>query len=316
MIDNEFTLCKVLGKGGSSKVFLAQGLGGTKWAIKAIRKDKGINPEAAAMMLKREHSLLELLSDHPNIIKSHRVNTQGQVWKDGKTESVIYAVLEFVKNGALSNFVRYTGGVEESIARLFAIQIGSALQYMHQLGYAHMDVKLENILLDEYYNVKLADMGSSYYAFDTQGLINKKRGTLLYMAPEVLNFVEGKCYDVMAADIYSFGVTLFVLISGEFPSSQEIKSNLMTMDSENKNMVNAFMEDEKNTNSKPEILSKNLRNLVQLMTHSDPKKRPTIREVLDHAWFTSSINDELLEEAYSEMNARKEFMLKLISKNM
>lgn len=244
MIDNQFVLSKVLGKGGSSKVFLAQDSENNKWAIKAIRKDKGIIQEAAAAMLVREHELLQKLSDHPNIIKSYKVNLDGMVQAGEDTESVMYNVLEYAKHGALSNFIRYTGGIEESISRLFALQICNALKYIHDLDYAHLDIKLENILVDEYFNMKVADLGSSFSTSETDGFINRKRGTLLYMAPEVANFKQGQKYDAKAADIYSLGITLFVMITGEFPTPQEIKSNLSTVDSEGKYSTDTEMEDE------------------------------------------------------------------------
>eukprot|EP00344_Euplotes_crassus_P006541 CAMPEP_0197000240 /NCGR_PEP_ID=MMETSP1380-20130617/5230_1 /TAXON_ID=5936 /ORGANISM="Euplotes crassus, Strain CT5" /LENGTH=72 /DNA_ID=CAMNT_0042417465 /DNA_START=23 /DNA_END=241 /DNA_ORIENTATION=- len=68
MIDNEFTVKKVIGMGGSSKVFLALNKEGQKVAIKAIRKDKNYKRATACNMLQREHDMLEKLVDHPNII--------------------------------------------------------------------------------------------------------------------------------------------------------------------------------------------------------------------------------------------------------
>lgn len=313
MIDNEFVLSKVLGRGGSSKVFLAHDSLNNKCAIKAIRKDKGIQFEAAALMLQREHELLQKLSGHPNIIKSHMVNLSGVVRTDKESETVMYNVLEHAKHGALSNFVRYTGGIEEQISRLFASQICNALKYVHDFGYAHLDLKLENILLDEYFNIKLADFGSSYDTTSTNGYISKKRGTLLYMAPEVANFVQGQEYDAKAADIYSLGITLFVMITGEFPTLQEKNYNLTTIDSDGRLTTDAEMEDEEAPKSGLEYLSKEFRHMFQMMTHPDPTKRPTIDEILTSPWLTSNISENLLGEAYDEMNSRKEIMIELLS---
>lgn len=123
MIDNEFSLLKILGKGGSSKVFLAQDSQGAKYALKAIRKDKNYESHAAAAMIEREHELLQMLDSHPNIIKSYMMNLDGEVVANGKSESVMYNVLEFAKHGALSSFIRFTGGVEEYIAKHLMAQI-------------------------------------------------------------------------------------------------------------------------------------------------------------------------------------------------
>lgn len=72
----------------------------------------------------------------------------------------MYNILEYAPHGALSNFVRYTGGIEEEIARLYVYQFCDAISFIHKLGYAHLDIKLENILLDKYFNIKVADMAS------------------------------------------------------------------------------------------------------------------------------------------------------------
>jgi serine/threonine protein kinase len=278
-------------------------------------KTKASAQEVAAIMLEKEHNLLQALSGHPNIIKSFNVNLEGFVQSGDQSEPVMYSLLEFAKNGALSNFVRYTGGIEERISKLFALQICNAVKFIHDLGYAHLDLKLENILLDEFYNIKLADMGSSHYTTETKGLINKKRGTLLYMAPEVARFSPGDEYDAMAADIYSLGITLFVLVNGEFPSPHQINSNMTTIDTDGRQSFDSSMDEESESDSKSECVSKELLSLVKSMTNEDPSKRPSVSEVLCHPWFNEEISGSLLEETYQEMNYRKDYMVQLFSKN-
>ena len=123
MIDNKFELTKILGKGGSSKVFLAHDCEGNRVALKAIRKDKKYSQAAASAMVEREHEMLQKLEGHPNVIRSFGVNLDGVLSANEQTENIMYSVIELAKNGALSNFVRYTGGIEEEIARLYAHQI-------------------------------------------------------------------------------------------------------------------------------------------------------------------------------------------------
>lgn len=79
MIDNEYEISKLIGMGGSSKVFLAQNSFGKKVAIKAIRKDKNYSKSASTSMLEREHEILQKLEGHPNIIKSLGINFDGVV---------------------------------------------------------------------------------------------------------------------------------------------------------------------------------------------------------------------------------------------
>ena len=96
---------------------------------------------------------------------------------------------------------------EKLIWEIF-IQIVLALNYIHvEKGVVHRDLKLENILVDEMMNLKVADFG-----FATYKKINKLqsyRGTMTYMAPEIK---EGKTYDGKQIDMFSVGVILFIIV--------------------------------------------------------------------------------------------------------
>lgn len=74
-------------------------------------------------------------------------------------------------------------------------------------------------------------MGSSLDVSQTQGMAYKRRGTYVYMAPEVANFVQGQKYNASAADVYSLGITLFVMLIGEFPAISE-GDKMITNDTE------------------------------------------------------------------------------------
>jgi serine/threonine protein kinase len=232
MIDNQFTLLNYIGKGGSSKVFLAKDLDNQKCVIKVIRKDKNYHPSVAKSMLLKEHTLLQNLQEHPNIINSYSVNVNGVACLESESENIMYSVLEYAEHGPLSNFIRLTGGIEEDISRLFMFQTCQAIEFIHSQGYAHLDIKLENILLDKFFNIKVADMGASFDFSKTEGLANKRRGTVLYMAPEVKDNSGCSFYDARKADIYSLGVTFFVMLIGEFPNPHDLHDHSSTNDSD------------------------------------------------------------------------------------
>ena len=310
MIDEEFSLLKILGKGGSSKVFLAQDTQGARYALKAIRKDKNYASQTAAGMVEREHELLSKLDLHPNIIKSHMMNLNGILEAKGESEPVMYNVLEYAKHGALSNFIRYTGGVEESLARLFSLQICNAVHYIHSIGYAHLDIKLENILLDHYYNIKVADMGSSHFVAESDGLSDKRRGTMMYMPPEVMNLKPGQAFDAKAADIYSLGITIFVMFIGEFPVFHKNSGSMSTNDSSNRSSDDMKVEGGRSIQIEGDILPDCVKQLIEAMTYEDPLMRPNIDEVLASEWLSQNFSNNILEDVYSEMSSRKEYMLK------
>jgi len=95
----------------------------------------------------------------------------------------------------------------EDYGRFFLGQMIEVIGYMQSKGVVHRDLKLENILVDEMMNLKVADFG-----FATYKKINKLqsyRGTMTYMAPEIK---EGKVYDGKQIDMFSIGVILFIII--------------------------------------------------------------------------------------------------------
>ena len=207
ILDRKFSIQKTLGQGGSSKVFLGVDSDHNKYAVKIIRKDKGYSYEHGANMIMKEHLLLQNLKEHPNILKSYNANLEGKIEKAGSAEeNIMYNILEFADHGSFANFIRATGHLEEEIVRFQFKQLVHATEFIHSQNYAHLDLKLENILLDKYFNIKVADLGASVYLGKPAARTHYRRGTILYMAPEVLNLKSGETYDAFAADIYSLGI--------------------------------------------------------------------------------------------------------------
>lgn len=166
-----------------------------------------------------------------------------------------------------------------------------------------MDIKLENILLDQYYNIKLADLGSCIQVVDTNGCTNRRRGTLKYMAPEVTHLEHGQEFNAFSADIYSLGITLFVLLTGEFPSPDEINSSISTDGSD---VVGDYEYNIPKSNWHK--LSVNTRKLIMSMTNSDPTKRPSVQEILNNEWISAPFSSEIFTKVYEEMESRKDYI--------
>ncbi len=89
-----------------------------------------------------------------------------------------------------------------------------ALEHIHDAGYAHRDIKLNNILLGEDLNIKVVDLGFAGLLSGVDGLMRTKLGTEPYKAPEIH---EGKLYSGEKVDIFSLGVTIFCTIAGNLP---------------------------------------------------------------------------------------------------
>ena len=102
------------------------------------------------------------------------------------------------------------------------LQICEGLEYCHQNGIAHVDLKPDNILLSSDNTIKLADFGLSDFN-PSEEKRSEVKGTKIYMAPEVL---KGELYDPFRADIWSLGITLFQMVSCGYITQVE---NMMAM---------------------------------------------------------------------------------------
>lgn len=117
-------------------------------------------------------------------------------------------------------------GFSENMARHLFKQILIGLNHIHSSGFAHRDMKLENILVDKNFRLKLTDFGFAVpiEGRDRSGFLKTKLGTLSYRAPEIKEQSE-KGYLGKNADIFSCGVILFLLIFRSFPFKEATKSD-------------------------------------------------------------------------------------------
>ena len=157
---------------------------------------------------------------------------------------------------------------EEQVIPIF-YQICKATQELHSAGIAHLDLKLENILLSQG-NVKLCDFGSAAVIdSDGQVLIKERTGSPVYVAPEIKGRkrVTGK-----KCDIWSLGIILHLLLTGCFPSTQKV----------------VYLSPAELTFEYTSGLSAPARNLLKSLLEFDATKRPTIESVLEHLWLSYS----------------------------
>jgi serine/threonine protein kinase len=315
MIDNQFEVKKQIGKGGSSTVFSANDYDGQEYAIKIIRKDKNYSDSKAEHFILRENLVLERIGGHPNIVKSISCSTDGHIEHQNDTLPIMYQVLELCQNGSLYDYVKHTGAVEENIAKFHLTQVVSAIKHMHSKGFAHLDIKLDNLLLDEYYNAKIADLGCSHCVINTNGQLDVKIGTPNYIAPEIETLENGHSYAGLKADIYSLGVTLHILLTGGLPTDESNQHSFSTCESgstksdtsENTpdSQDKCFSDGKTNQNMTDEAMD-----LLSGMLAKNPNDRMTIDDVIAHPWFSTTDISGLAEVVFSEYDARKQFMKK------
>ena len=181
-----------------------------------------------------------------------------------------YLLTDYCANETLMTFIKSSRMLDERVVCFQFLQIADAVTFIHRNGFAHMDLKVNNILLDEFFNIRIGDFGS---ALDLNGqkTTNKRRGTPHFMAPEVKNHTDkSKRFDPQKADVYSLGVCLFVLLFKNYPKFKD-----GSVDG-----ASPFVMPEHRWSSR----SRPVRELLRRMLDPDPKRRANIYEVRNHDW--------------------------------
>ncbi|GLD75009.1 NUAK family SNF1-like kinase 1 [Lates japonicus] len=171
-------------------------------AIKSIRKER-ITDDLDKIHIQREIEITSSLR-HSNIIRFHEVF---------ESRDKIVIVMEYASRGELYDYIQERRRLPETEARSIFRQITSAVHYCHKNGVVHRDLKLENILLDQDLNVKLADFGLSNH-FQRGTLLQTYCGSPLYAAPEI---VKGLPYQGPEVDCWALGVLLYALVYSSMP---------------------------------------------------------------------------------------------------
>ena len=213
-----YELGRTLGKGMSGKVKLGRRISdGKEFALKFINT-KNMTPRQWEM-LDREIKAMEKLS-HPNILNlvQYDMAVAYPRLRDKGFVQMPLLVLELSGGGELFDFLMETGALEENIARTYFKQLLATLELCHSKGVYHRDLKPENLLLEAgTFQLKLADFGLASVKTDPETLCATECGTKSYMSPEVMQRAP---YDGAAADVWSAGVVLFIMLAGNPPFEQ------------------------------------------------------------------------------------------------
>ncbi|XP_070063129.1 serine/threonine-protein kinase par-1 isoform X7 [Drosophila virilis] len=281
-----FDIIKKLGQGTYGKVQLGINKEtGQEVAIKTIKKCK-IEAEADLVRIRREVQIMSSVQ-HPNIIHIYEVF-------ENREKMVL--VMEFAAGGELYDYLSERKVLSEEEARRIFRQVATAVYYCHKHKICHRDLKLENILLDEQGNAKIADFGLSN-VFDDQRLLGTFCGSPLYASPEI---VEGTPYQGPEVDCWSLGVLLYTLVYGSMPFDG---SNF-------KRLVKQISQGDYYEPRKPSRAS----TLIREMLTVSPQKRATIEQICSHWWVNENDNVsclDLAEDLANQTPVRLDVLLSL-----
>lgn len=203
----QLEILEVVGHGGMGVVYKARQIELDRIvALKILRPNISRDPGFAERFQREARALAKL--NHPNIIT---------VFDFGRCDALFYFVMEYVDGTNLRHIER-VGALQPSEALRIVPQVCSALQYAHDNGVVHRDIKPENILIAKDGSLRIADFGLAKLAgtVDNASLTGtwQVMGTPHYMAPE--QFEKPASVD-HRADIYSLGVVIYELLTGELP---------------------------------------------------------------------------------------------------
>ncbi|KAM9856544.1 maternal embryonic leucine zipper kinase [Aulostomus maculatus] len=258
-----YEVYETIGSGGFAKVKLGRHImTGEKVAIKIMNK-KDLGDDLPRV--KVEIEAMKNLS-HQHVCRLYQVI---------ETSTQIFMVLEYCPGGELFDYIIAKDRLSEGETRVFFRQIVSAMAYVHSQGYAHRDLKPENLLIDGDHNLKLIDFGLCAKPKGGLGYeLMTCCGSPAYAAPEL---IQGKAYIGSEADVWSMGVLLFALLCGYLPFDDE---NCMVL----------YRKITRGKYDNPQWLSPGSILLLNQMMQVDPKRRLTVRQLLDHPWVMRDYN--------------------------
>ena len=286
----KYIIIDIIGSGGFGKVYLSKNLETNElYAIKVLKRE--------LKFFDRKMAFIKEISNFksPYIISMIDYGEGEIKFKEHLPIERQYIVYEYASKGTLLEYLKYPYiFLEEQLAKILFKNILKGIQILHNNQICHGDIKPENILLDEKYNLKICDFGLAKKVWEGK-IFTKREGTNGYCAPELYRKHK---YDGKKADIFSLGATLLKIVTGkkdldEYDYIKDLDNYLLKIDKTAAKTIN---------------LSEKLIKIIKDMTNINPKERPDINQLINNPWFDDIDENNInqMTEYYTEFNKRYE----------
>ncbi|KAJ2781606.1 hypothetical protein GGI15_003170 [Coemansia interrupta] len=244
------------------------GRGGLFGARQMMLKQKSEEASDPFSLIKMELAISKKLV-HPHLVRLFEVLNDDE-------QDVLYLVIDLCENGPVQTLdaeQKASPVYEPEIAHKYFAQALLGLEYLHEMGIVHRDIKLDNLLLTADNTLKIADFGESVMHEESGDKVKGTTGTPAFMAPELCqnaSEISGE-----AADIWSLGVCLYCFVFGTLPFAGS--SVMEVMDSVSECDLRF-----------PGPFDKDLNDLLSRMLERNPDTRITLDEIREHPWVTQN----------------------------
>lgn len=203
ILSERYEIIERIGTGGMADVYRAIDHKLNRYvAIKVLKKEYSDDKQFVAKFRSEARSAAVL--NNPNIVSVYDV---------GNDDNTYYIVLELIEGITLKKYIERKGHLQYKEAVSIAIQIANGMEAAHEHHIVHRDIKPQNIIISKDGKVKVTDFGIARVATSTTTVASNAMGSVHYMSPEQ---ARGGYLDERS-DIYSFGITLFEMLTGQVP---------------------------------------------------------------------------------------------------